>query len=97
MELINLPLELEYHIMEFCLHKHLLPYKWNKNYNNCMHELSECFQVTKVRNSYKLYPDESHYVSYPYREARKRPIFKNYYMEFRNFDIKMVEVTFDFI
>ena len=92
--LSTLPTDLVRLTMEFCLHRHRLPYPWVRAFNACLHQLPKRSRVTRFGKTfvrYEHFPDDS----YPYRKPRKRMVRADYAVAFGNHRIQMEEVVFD--
>ena len=95
-----LPADLLRLTMEFCLHRHRLPYRWNQAFNACIRELPKRARTTRFGKTfvrYERFPDEDLFLSCPYRKPQKRMVRTDYTVAFGNHRIQMEEVAFDIV
>ena len=82
-------------IMEFVLYKHALPYKWIRAFNRCIAQLPRPARMThfgKTCIRYRTYD-----TSCPYRKRRKRFIWTDHVIQFKNHPIYLEETTYDYV
>ena len=85
--------------MEFCLHRHRLPYRWNQAFNACIRELPKRARATRFGKTfvrYERFPDEALFPR-PYRKPRKRMVRTDYTVAFGDHRIRLEEVAFDIV
>ena len=98
--LASLPSDLLRHTMEFCLHRHRLPYRWNRAFNACVRELPKRVRATRFGKTfvrYERFPDEALFSSRPYRKPRKRMVRTDYVVAFGNYCLCLEEVAYDVV
>lgn len=98
--LSTLPADLRRLTMEYCLHRHCLPYRWNQAFNACIRELPKRLRVKTLGKTfvrYERFPGEDLFSSRPYRKPRKRMVRTDYAVAFGNHRIRLEEVAYDVV
>lgn len=83
-------------IMEFVLYQHALPYKWIRVFNRCIAQLPRSARMTHFGKLCIRYRTDEN-TSCPYRKRRKRFIWTDHVINFKNHPILLEEITYDYV